>query len=177
MEGNKITRMLSTHYSLFISFIQTLNDEQYTMTANGKWSAGQQLHHLFLSVKPLTQALQLPSFILKFIFRKANRPSKTYEELVEKYKSKLAAGGRASGRFMPKPVNVKEKDMLIEKLEHAIKKLAAVINNYSEEDLDQILLPHPLLGKITLREMMYFTIYHAEHHLAITKRNLDEIET
>jgi hypothetical protein len=25
-------------------------------------------------------------------------------------------------------------------------------------------LPHPLLGKLTLREMLYFTAYHADHH-------------
>jgi hypothetical protein len=134
------------------------------------------MEHLYLSVKPLTKALQLPHFILRFIFGKANRPSKTYEGLVEKYSSKLAAGGRASGRFIPKPVAVNEKEILIGKLQHAIKKLAAVLNKYTEEELDQIILPHPLLGKITLREMMYFTVYHAEHHLAITKRNLDETE-
>ena len=142
MKLTKIIRMLSTHYGLFVSFIQTLNDEQYKMTANGKWTAGQQLQHLYLSVNPLTKALQLPHFILRFIFGKANRPSKTYEGLVEKYRSKLAAGGRASGRFIPKHVTANEKEILIGKLQHTIKKLAAVINKYTEEELDQIILPH-----------------------------------
>jgi len=36
--------------------------------------------------------------------------------------------------------------------------------DYSEQDLDELILPHPLLGKLTLREMMYFTMYHVLHH-------------
>lgn len=46
------------------------------------------------------------------------------------------------------------------------------IQKYSEQELDQTILPHPLLGKITLREMLYFTIYHVEHHHHLTKNNL-----
>jgi hypothetical protein len=33
-------------------------------------------------------------------------------------------------------------------------------------------MPHPLLGKITAREMIYFTVYHSEHHVAATKKRL-----
>jgi hypothetical protein len=34
-----------------------------------------------------------------------------------------------------------------------------------EAKLDNFIAPHPLLGKITLRELCYFTIYHTQHHL------------
>ena len=33
-----------------------------------------------------------------------------------------------------------------------------------EKQLDHFLLPHPLLGKITLREMLFFSAYHIQHH-------------
>jgi len=46
------------------------------------------------------------------------------------------------------------------------------LSGFSEEDLDKLILPHPLLGKLTLREMMYFTIYHVQHHQRIVERNL-----
>jgi hypothetical protein len=42
--------------------------------------------------------------------------------------------------------------------------LARRIDRFSETQLDQLILPHPLLGKLTLREMLYFTIYHVQHH-------------
>jgi hypothetical protein len=36
---------------------------------------------------------------------------------------------------------------------------------WREADLDRYLLPHPLLGKLTLREMLHFTLYHNYHHV------------
>ena len=42
--------------------------------------------------------------------------------------------------------------------------LCKKLKNYSEKELEVYILPHPLLGKLTLREMLYFNILHAEHH-------------
>ena len=47
----------------------------------------------------------------------------------------------------------------MDKLAHAIKL------KWKDPQLDQYIAPHPLLGKITLRELGYFTIYHTYHHL------------
>lgn len=56
-----------------------------------------------------------------------------------------------------------------------MKKLITAINkNWSDPQLDQYLAPHPLLGKLTLRELGYFTIYHTEHHLNIIKERLKD---
>jgi hypothetical protein len=38
-------------------------------------------------------------------------------------------------------------------------------------------LPHPLLGKLTIREMLYFTVYHGEHHRLHTEQNLAGLAT
>ncbi|NBX80802.1 MAG: DinB family protein, partial [Flavobacteriales bacterium] len=46
-------------------------------------------------------------------------------------------------------------------------------DNFTEDDLDKYVLPHPLLGKLTLREMLCFTIYHVKHHVEIIKRDLE----
>ena len=35
----------------------------------------------------------------------------------------------------------------------------------SQADLDRYRLPHPLLGKLTVREMLFFTVYHNYHHV------------
>ncbi|MBK7609450.1 MAG: hypothetical protein IPI18_20745 [Saprospiraceae bacterium] len=35
---------------------------------------------------------------------------------------------------------------------------------FSEAEIDRYLIPHPLVGKITMREMFYFTVFHAGHH-------------
>ena len=46
------------------------------------------------------------------------------------------------------------------------------IDSFSEKDLDNYILPHPLLGKLTIREMLFFTIYHVQHHEVLTLKNL-----
>lgn len=89
--------------------------------------------------------------------------------MVAKYKSKLTAGGRASGPFIPPVITFERKDDLIKKYERHKKKLTAKIEKQKEVDLDKYILPHPLLGKVTLREMLFFTIHHNEHHLESLK--------
>ena len=48
------------------------------------------------------------------------------------------------------------------------------IELFSEQDLDSHILPHPLLGKLTFREMLYFTIYHVQHHQDLMLKYLED---
>jgi len=158
-----IQNLLSNHND-FIELILSLSENDFLLVKNDKWTAGQQLQHICLAVSPLAQGLRLPVFFLKLFFGKANRPSKTYDALVEKYHDKLQKGGVASRRFVPKPVRFDQSIALTEKLLRSVKQLCKNIENLSEQQLDAYILPHPLLGKLTVREMMYFTIYHVTHH-------------
>ena len=156
----------------FNNYISSLNKEQFEVSPNGKWSAGQNLDHLIRAIKPLQHAYRLPKFVLAILFGKTNRPSRSYDELVTKYKAKLTAGGKASSPFIPPVVSFEKKDGLIKKYGAQKRKLIAKIERQSEADLDKYILPHPLLGKLTLREMLYFTIHHNEHHLELLKKRM-----
>jgi len=83
--------------------------------------------------------------------------------LVERYRQRLKDGGRAPSRFLPTQSSV-DLDARVDSLQRMIRKLSLSLDHFSEEQLDRLLLPHPLLGKLTLREMLYFTIYHVQHH-------------
>ena len=165
----QIIAALNEKVDAFNQYISSLNKEQFEAAPNEKWSAGQNLDHLIRSIKPLQIAYRLPKFALSVMFGKANRPSRTYDELVIKYKAKLKAGGRASGAFIPPAVDFEKKDILIKKYAAQKQKLITKIKKRSETELDVYILPHPLLGKLTLREMLYFTIHHNEHHLELLK--------
>ena len=168
-DKSQIISALSEKVDAFNNYILLLNKEQFELTPNGKWSAGQNLDHLIRAIKPLQLAYGLPKFALLILFGKTNRPSRTYEELITKYKTKLAAGGKASGPFIPPIISFEKKDALIKKYAEQKQKLIAKIEKQSEKELDVYILPHPLLGKVTLREMVYFTIHHNEHHLELLK--------
>lgn len=163
MEKNELKRLLLLQHGNYIKSIQSLNAGQLLIASPGKWNAVQLLDHIVKSVSPVSLALSLPVFLLRLIFGTANRKSRSYEELVARYHSKLKAGGRASGRFVPPP-KTDSVEKLSTNLYKVVQMLTRRIDRFSETQLDQLILPHPLLGKLTLREMLYFTIYHVQHH-------------
>ncbi len=69
-------------------------------------------------------------------------------------------------------IGLDKKEQLTNSLLKIVKDLSKKIDKYSEVELDEYLLPHPLLGKLTVREMLFFTIHHVEQHQKITLRNL-----
>ncbi len=172
MTKPQIIQLLQEKHEAFIAYIQTLSSEELLYSPADKWTAAQQLDHIHKSVKPLTQALGYPKFVPRLLFGKANRPSKTYEELINRYNEKLSLGGRASGRFVPAAISANQKDELIKLILASVNKLCKRIEKLNETELDNLILPHPLLSKITIREMLYFTAYHVEHHENIIKRDL-----
>lgn len=133
----------------------------------GKWSVAENIQHLVISTNTSALAWKLPKFVVRLIGGTPNRVSRTYDELKEKYYKKLSEGGRASGRFVPKPVEINYgKQKLIDNWNKATSGFISMLkNNRSEKDLDSYLVKHPLLGRITLRELCYFTIFHTQHHL------------
>ncbi len=173
MDRSAIIAELNNKYTAFSDFVAGLSEDDFVFSLNGeKWSAGQQIDHLCRSVKPLNQALSAPAFTLKAMFGKSDHPSVTYVDLVARYQAELAAGGTATAPFRPENVPFSRKDELVTTLTDLVAKLCAKIEKYDESKFDILVLPHPLLGKLTFREMFYFTIYHAEHHHQHTKQNL-----
>ncbi|MFM9904606.1 MAG: DinB family protein [Pyrinomonadaceae bacterium] len=173
MDRSTIIAELNNKYAAFSDFISGLSEDDFMFSPNGgKWSAGQQIDHLCRSVEPLNKGLRAPEFALKAMFGTSDHASLGYDELVSRYRSELAAGGSAPAQFRPEEIPFDRKDDLVINLTERIAKLCSSIEKYNEDKLEVIVLPHPLLGKLTLREMFYFTIYHAEHHHHHTKQNL-----
>ncbi|MES2520171.1 MAG: DinB family protein [Bacteroidota bacterium] len=162
MTKQEIIQKLSEGFSIVETTIN--NTDIFYQRKDEKWSVAQNVKHLILSVKPLNLAFTLPNFALLF-FGKLNRNPRNYEEIVAKYHQKLAEGGVSTGQFSPKEGIVnQDKDALIKEFQTINTIFLRKVEEFSEEDLDKYLLPHPLLGKLTLREMLYFTIYHTLHH-------------
>lgn len=166
--ANNIIQSVQT----FNQLIQELDADEFERSVDGKWSAGQDLAHLIKTLKIIGLAFILPKFLLKFLFGKANRPSRSPEELYEKYKGSLAQGGKAPAAFIPKKVRYAQADGLLQQHEYYGNQLIKRLNKISEEDLDTYLLPHPLIGKITMREMLCFVFVHTNHHYRNLKQKL-----
>ena len=152
-------------------FLQIPADDFFTRHED-VWSPSDNLDHMIKAVKPITKALKLPKFSIQAMFGKPEKPSMTYEELCKIYRDALAKGAQASGRFLPHQESPTEnaeqkKKGLLAQWSNASAELAANVEKWNEHDLDQYLLPHPILGKLTIREMIFFTIYHNLRHASL----------
>jgi DinB superfamily len=176
LSKKEIVTQLGEISNEFSAFCSLISDESFFRQPLEKWSVAQNVTHLVTSAKMTSLAYRLPKFIVRIYGGKPNRPSRTYDELVAKYKMKLEQGGRASGRFVAKAVSA---DVKKENIMHTFNRSMKALENsiqkkWDDRQLDQYLAPHPLLGKLTLRELCYFTIYHTQHHLEIVKERLKD---
>lgn len=175
----EIIKQLQLVSEEFTNFTSRIDSVQFFHQPKEKWSIAQNVNHLTISADTTRLAFILPKFIVTLYAGKPNRPSRSYDELVNKYKMKLQQGGRASGRFIPKIISPKTgKENLLHSFTSSMTKLSnAIEKKWTDPLLDQYIAPHPLLGKITIRELCYFTIYHTQHHLGIVKERLSENNT
>lgn len=63
----------------------------------------------------------------------------------------------------------KKYNELLHTLQIQNKKLQHKTNKWKDKNLDNLILPHPLMGKMPVREIIMWTAYHTEHHTAILK--------
>lgn len=171
LDKEQILRESAIVFRQLTEYCVTIPKELFFKEPAEKWSMAQNLAHLIISLKTTVPAYALPKLLVRLIGGKPNRPSRSYDELVEKYRQKLAAGGKAGPKFVPKKIapSFTREAMLNKWLTITDEYLEAINKNWSTEQFDQYIVRHPLLGKITLRELCYFTIYHTRHHLEIIK--------
>lgn len=164
MDKAKIIEELKRTYFGFIAFVEPMSEADFTYSPDGvKWTAGQQADHLCRSLAPLNKGAGAPEFVLKSMFGKADHPSVSYDELVARYQAAIP-GVVAPDAYKPEGIPFEKKEKLLNDLRGHVEALCKNVDKFDEKKLDILVLPHPLLGKLTLREILYFTIYHAEHH-------------
>lgn len=152
-----------------VQFWNRFAPDEFFRPLGEAWSPCDNVRHLTRSVTPVARALRIPRIVLAVMFGRATGPSRSYEAMTATYQQALAAGGRASGRFVPQPLVLPTDPAAVQRkvvanLEAANAALVARIPSWSETALDRYRLPHPLLGRLTVREMLCFTLYHELHH-------------
>jgi len=146
-----------------IGYVQTLPAAAYLYSYEDKWTAGQQLVHVILCLQVTSKAL-LPVAVIEQRFGKTERPEMTFDELVRYYLAGLAAGGKAPERFLPGAVGIEQREQVNTELMNLLATIRQQLMVYSEEEMSSLALPHPFLGKLSIRELFYLMTYHAGHH-------------
>jgi len=169
-EKEEIIREITLQHNNFKQTISALDQKTFDFSWQEKWTPGQQLVHIKKSVAPVVLAFRLPRFLLKYQFGLTNRPSRSYEALVARYLKALdGATAAAPKQFQPPAVPFETRQKQFKAYESVVQKFIKAAQKCADQDLDYYVIPHPLIGKLTLREMLFFCIYHVQHHHAITQ--------
>ena len=154
-----------------IEWFDAIPADQLFIREGEVWSASDNVDHLVKAIKPIALALKMPRLGLQTMFGKAMHPSRTYLEICKAYVDEIAKGAQASGRFLPNQESPSQsegkKKELLDQLNKAGDSLISALEKWQDAELDQYQLPHPILGKITIREMLFFSIYHTLRHARI----------
>lgn len=165
-----IKKALNSIFEELNNYIKSVDDATFKKSIDKKWSIAENIDHLTISNNITAIAFNTPKFVLKQSFKTNNRPNWNYDEVVWKYQRSLSEGAKASLPFTPK-LSVVPVRFLVEKFWlNSTSNLLNAIDKWSEEELDTYLVPHPLIGKMTARELLFFTIYHVNHHLNTIKK-------
>jgi hypothetical protein len=139
------------------------------------WSVAENLEHIRLSFKGSLRGLFLPKIFIRLKFGKPEHESMPYEQLEEEYAQKLEAGAKASKPYLPVLDTSKiSKERLIDTFNASTTRYLNEVKYYwEEEQLDHYQFPHPILGMLTARELLYFNLFHCWHHFR-TMRHIKE---
>jgi hypothetical protein len=167
MDKVEIADLLEEKHKELFSWLENQPEENWEKGPETKWSTSQHIQHLVDSLQLLNNALSYPRFILKYKFGTCNRELRSYETVAENYEEKLLENKEKVNTFnknLKKPT-LKERDRLLTRLQIQQKKLQYKTVHITERNLDTLVLPHPLMGKMTVREIIMWTAYHTEHHI------------
>jgi hypothetical protein len=164
MEREKIILKINENHQSFIDYVSHLSKDEFEFSKDDKWSAGQQLAHIVLCIKATLNVFSMDKLIIEQNFGKTDRQNRSYEELQSDYQLKAIEGVKAPDRFIPEIITIDQAQNLIEKLTFLVEEFVQQIETFSEQELNSLLIPHPSLDSVTLREMLYNVAYHVEHH-------------
>ncbi|OBX24457.1 DinB family protein [Gelidibacter algens] len=156
-----IASLNKIHSAFWETAIQLPNP---TISINGKWSVCQNVQHITIALLRVSNFLALPKSSIKSDYGLSERASSSYEISFKVFRNTLENGIKTTEAFMPETNLETSIIELVRQGKDTLDTFISNLKNWSEEEFEMYNCPHPVFGKITVREILYFTIYHAQHH-------------
>ncbi len=149
------------------AYVDMFSVEVFFAPQGEHWSPSGHLRHLIKTARAIANGLRQPRIAL-LPFGLSKTGSRGYEQVVALYQAALDAGGKAGGYGpsdrVPDLTPEEWRRQIMDRWEEAGEGLRKALLGWSEEQLDVYRLPHPLIGKLTLRELLLWNLYHNSHH-------------
>ena len=153
------------------TIVESVEAEMFFAHAPDTWSMAENIVHLIDAAEQFSTGLASPKVTLHQRFGTPNHSSRTFGQLRSVYAEILAGGGRSNAANTPQNINVDvhfshARDDIMQRWQRATRQLFVGLRSWNETELDATQVPHPLLGNLTVREMLFFFVFHDAHHLA-----------
>ena len=169
----EIKQALKKAYTVCSDAAVQAGNDIFFKNFNDKWSIGENLIHLSKAAKSFNNALKMPKEQILAAFGIANHPSKSYDEVYELYQQKLSERVIVAPNFIGQYTEGDTLDNTIARYTQQHEDLITNLTLFTENELDSLQVPHPLLGNLTFREMYEFMIFHIKHHQKAVERILE----
>jgi hypothetical protein len=171
MTQAELVQALEARHNEVGDYFSNLSEATLLADAAPKWNPAQHLIHLTRANSRIAQGFQARDALPN----NESGQAKSYEVVRETY---LTALTQAPSELLAKngaTVQVETNSsqaQILEAYQQAGTGLRQGIQTWTEAELDAKAMPHPLLGLLSVREMLEFALYHDLHHLEGVRKTL-----
>ena len=156
------------------SYYTSLSPEQFFHDGLGGWSAAQNLSHITFIGSLAVYLFGLPRFLfIPFGKQSVQRDFNTLKNDYIGSDKVIFIGPLAPSSIAP-PLDANNViQTMVSDWRKVYRDLNLAIQSIPEEDMDNYSLPHPSMGMLSLREMIYVLIIHPIHHTYKVEQKMD----
>lgn len=157
------------------SYYTSLSPEQFFHDGLGGWSAAQNLSHITFIGSLAVYLFGLPRFLfLPFGKQNVQRDFNTLKNDYIGSDKVIFIGPLAPSSIAP-PIDAKNViQTMVSDCRKVYRELNLAVQSIPEEDMDNYSLPHPSMGMLSLREMIYVLIIHPIHHTYKVEQKMEK---
>lgn len=172
MEKAALIQLLDKKFDAVTTWMAAQPEAAFTLQkVPGKWSNGEHIEHLRKTTRAVNKGMKLPKLLLRYKFGKMNRPERSYDDIITKYVKTLKdTGAKSPKEFSADNISIEDRPRIMKWFNEEKETMQRFITKTSEKNLSKYVIPHPLVGKMSFREFVYFTAYHTEHHFELMKQ-------
>jgi hypothetical protein len=170
VDKSDVIAALESNAQSIVEFFSSLPDRQFFDGDPDRWGPAHHLLHLTRSSESIEPALRSGALPLHPTTR-----SRTYAEVRDAAAASVAATPKDTLRDMGRTVVIAPglpRADIVDAFASASARLRTAAAAWTEDALDRQALVHPLMGRLTVREMLFFTVMHERHHLKLVRTRI-----
>lgn len=146
-----------------LTHMHAFDDEAFMAGTTEAWGPAQHTAHLTMGHRRVAKLLRAPKDLPKATFapRGYDATRDAYLAKLATVSSEILTRNSQSGALAEGATRL----TLIEGYRKAVTALVDAVAGWDEGPLDTVGFPHPILGVLPVRDMLFFMLYHDLHHL------------